>query len=316
MGRVVKVLIFSLLLIIVSAHSKEPITPIPSKLAYDKNKALLGKMLFFDPVLSMDRSVSCASCHDFDHGGADPRPVSIGVNGQKGRVNSPTVYNAIFNFRQFWNGRAKDLKEQIHGPLHSSFEMNITKEEIEKRLNANAFYKKAFKKIYKKTKITYDQVIDVIVEFEKALITPDSRFDRYLKGEKNSLTEQEKRGYMLFKRLGCVTCHNGINVGGNSFQHIGTINFYEKSVIGDRFELTGREFDKKRFKVPSLRNVELTAPYFHDGSVKTLKEAVEKMTYYNLGTEVTEQDIEDIVAFLKTLTGKKPTILSDGHENR
>lgn len=290
--------------------AKEPITPIPKSIKYDKNKALLGKYLFFDPILSKDKSVSCASCHDFNHGGADPRPVSIGVEGKKGRVNAPTVYNSYFNFRQFWNGRAKDLKDQANGPVHTPYEMAMNEKLIEKRLNSNSFYKNLFKKVYKTDKIKYWMVLDAIAEFEKALITPNSKFDRYLRGEAK-LSPLEKKGYLLFKQLGCVTCHNGINIGGNSFQKIGAINPYNKKPIGDRYEITKREFDRFRYKVPSLRNIVLTSPYFHDGSVKTLEEAVDKMAYHNLGFTLSKEEKKAIVAFLNTLTGEKPEILKD-----
>lgn len=293
----------------------EPITPIPKTINYDKNKAVLGKYLFFDPILSKDKTVSCASCHDFNHGGADPRPVSIGVEGKKGRVNSPTVYNAYFNFRQFWNGRAKDLKDQANGPVHTPFEMDMDEKLIEERLNKNEFYKKLFKKVYKTDNIKYWMVLDAIAEFEKALITPNSKFDRYLRGE-TKLTKKEKKGYLLFKQLGCITCHNGVNIGGNSYQKIGAINPYDKNPVGDRYEITKREFDRYRYKVPTLRNIVLTAPYFHDGSVKTLKEAIDKMAYHNLGFRLSEEEKEAIMSFFNTLTGEKPKILKENYENQ
>ncbi|BAF70744.1 cytochrome-c peroxidase [Nitratiruptor sp. SB155-2] len=286
----------------------EPIKPIPEHISYNKQKALLGKYLFFDPILSKNRKISCSSCHDFNHGGADPRPVSVGVGGKKGKVNSPTVYNAYFNFRQFWNGRARDLKDQANGPVHAPNEMAMDAKEIEKRLNNNPFYKKLFKKVYHTDHIKYWMVLDAIAEFEKALITPDSKFDLYLKG-KAKLSPLEKKGYILFKQLGCITCHNGINIGGNSFQKIGAVKPYDKPAVGDRYEVTKRAFDRYRYKVPSLRNIALTAPYFHDGSVKTLDEAVEKMAYHNLGFKLSPEEKKAIVAFLKTLTGKKPKIL-------
>ncbi len=301
---------FILLLSYIFLFAKEPITPLPKSIKYDKEKAILGKYLFFDPILSKDKSTSCASCHDFNHGGADPRPVSIGVEGKKGKVNAPTVYNSYFNFRQFWNGRAKDLKDQAKCPIHAPNEMAMNEKLVEKRLNSNTFYKTLFKKVYKTDKVEFWMVLDAIAEFEKALITPDSKFDRYLKGEVK-LSSLEKKGYLLFKQLGCITCHNGINIGGNSFQKIGAINPYNKEPIGDRFEITKREFDRYRYKVPSLRNIALTAPYFHDGSVDTLEEAVDKMAYHNLGFTLSEMEKKAIVSFLKTLTGKKPKILND-----
>ncbi len=290
----------------------EPIKPIPQKIDYDKKKALLGKKLFHDPILSKDGTVSCSSCHDvYNKCGTDHRNVSVGVSGRKGNVNAPTVFNVVFNFRQFWNGRAKDLKEQALGPIHNPIEMGMTKEEVERRLNADPEYRRLFKEVYGTDRITFDQVIDAIVEFEKALITPNSKFDRFLRGEVQ-LSKEELEGYKLFKKLGCVTCHNGINVGGNSFQLFGAVVPVEwKPSNPDRYRITGREFDKNRYKVPSLRNVACTYPYFHDGSAKTLEEAVRKMSYHNLGFKLTEEEVKKIVAFLKTLTGELPEILRE-----
>ena len=288
----------------------EPIVPIPRELDYDRQKAEVGKVLFMDPMLSLDGTVSCHSCHDFDHGGADPRPVSIGVHGKKGLSNAPTVYNSYFNFRQFWNGRAKDLKEQADGPLHNPVEMNMASKKIEKYLNASDYYKKAFETIYHALP-TYKRALEVIAEFEKALFTPDCRFDRYLRGEID-LTGPEKKGYRLFKRLGCVSCHNGINIGGNSFQKMGLIFPYRWSPdFPDRFALTSDPLDKNVYKVPTLRNIALTAPYFHDGSSPTLRDALEKMGYHNLGFKLEKKEILPLEAFLESLTGKKPAILQE-----
>ncbi len=298
-------ILFSFLL---QLFAHEPIKPIPKKVEYNRQKAELGKLLFFDPILSKDRTVSCASCHDPDHGGADPRPVSIGVGGKRGSVNSPTVFNAYFNFRQFWNGRAKDLKEQALGPIHATNEMAMTKELVEKRLNQNPMYKELFKKVYGKERITFDMVVDAIAEFEKALYTPDSKFDRFLRGE-IELSPKEKKGYILFKELGCITCHNGINIGGNSFQKMGLVRQYKQHAGADLFSITKRPEDKGVYKVPTLRNIALTAPYFHNASAKSLEEAIDTMSYYNLGFKLTQEEKDALVAFLKTLTGKKPEIL-------
>ncbi|WP_200762801.1 cytochrome-c peroxidase [Nitrosophilus alvini] len=307
----IRLLSFFFIFFITILYAVEPIVPIPESIEYKKDKALLGKLLFFDPLLSADKKISCASCHDFDYGGADPRDFSIGVYGRKGVVNSPTVLNSVFNFRQFWNGRAKDLKEQVIEPLFSPVEMGMTKELVEERLNSSKLYKKEFKKVYKTEVITLDMVIDAIAEFEKALITPNSKFDRFLKGEIKLSTEEEK-GYLLFKQLGCITCHNGINLGGNSFQKIGAIIPYpRKKSAQDRYEVTKREFDKNRFKVPTLRNIILTAPYFHDASAKTLYDAIDKMAYHELGVKLTWEEKNFLIAFLATLTGEKPKILDE-----
>ncbi len=265
-------------------------------------------VLFMDPKLSSDGTVACVSCHSFEHGGADPRPVSIGTHGKRGNANAPTVYNSYFNFRQFWNGRAKDLKEQAKGPLHNPVEMGMVTEDIERYLKSSEYYNEKFRKIYKKSP-THDDALDAIAEFEKALFTPNSKFDRYLRKETN-LTAAEKRGYMLFKTLGCATCHNGINVGGNSFQKMGLIFPYPwNEKVPDRYSLTQAPSDKNVYKVPTLRNIALTAPYFHDGSAPTLEIALKKMAYHNLGFDLLDEEIEPLVAFLKSLTGESPSIL-------
>jgi len=286
----------------------EPIIPIPRTVEYDENKALLGKRLFSETLLSSDNTVSCHSCHDFNFGGAESKPVSIGVYNRVGNLNAPTVLNSYFNFRQFWNGRAIDLKEQAKGPLHNIIEMDMTVEKVEKVLNAHDEYLGLFKQVYGKVPITFELVVDAIAEFEKALFTPDSIFDRYLRGE-IELSKTEKKGYILFKTLGCISCHNGINIGGNSFQYIGAINPLENEVKGDLYEISGDPFDKNRFKVPSLRNIALTAPYLHDGSRKSLADILILMAYHNLGFSLSQEEIALLTSFLKTLTGKTPKIL-------
>ncbi|MES9862311.1 MAG: cytochrome c peroxidase [Candidatus Thiodiazotropha sp. LLP2] len=291
------------------ASASPVLEPLPRKVEYDEAKAQLGKRLFFENKLSKDFSVSCASCHDPDHGGAEPREVSIGIGKQKGKLNAPTVYNSFFNFRQFWDGRARDLKEQASGPLHNPIEMAMTVEKIEQRLNSHAIYRELFYQVYGQTRVRYEDVVDAIVEFEKALITPDSRFDQFLRGE-IKLAEDEKKGFLLFKTLGCITCHNGINLGGNSYQYIGAVNPLEQDVEGgDLYSRTQDPFDHNRFKVPSLRNIELTSPYLHDGSKQTLGETLATMAFHNLGFHLTDEENQLLTAFLKTLTGKRPRIL-------
>ncbi|NPA58537.1 MAG: c-type cytochrome [Aquificae bacterium] len=288
----------------------EAVQPIPERVPYDREKAEIGKLLYHDPILAKDRRTSCAYCHDlYQKCGTDHRPIAKGFGDRKGKVNTPTVYNVRFNFRFFWDGRAKTLREQILEPIRGFSEMNITQEEIEERLNKHDYYKKLFKKVYGTDRITFDMVVDAIVEFEKALITPNSRFDRYLRGEE-VLSEKEKEGYKLFKKLGCISCHNGINLGGNSFQKIGLVKPYPWHPSNpDRYRITGREFDKNVYRVPPLRNIDCTHPYFHDGSVKTLENAVQLMAYYNLGFMLEEEELELLVAFLKTLRGELPEIL-------
>jgi len=290
--------------------ASEPITPIPKVVKYDLKKALLGKELFEETGLSKDGKVACVSCHNYDHGGAEDKKISTGIHGLKGNANAPTVFNAYFNFRQFWNGRAKDLKEQARGPLHNPVEMGMTAKDAEEFLQNSKKYLKLFNNVYHK-KPTLDLMIDAIVEFEKALYTPDSRFDRFLRGE-IELTNSEMRGYRLFKEFGCITCHTGVNVGGNSFQKAGlivAIPWSDKNP--DLYSLTKKEIDKNVYKVPTLRNIALTKPYLHNGAFDNLKEAVVTIAYVNLGIHISEDDALDIVEFLKSLTGKKPKILQE-----
>lgn len=299
--------LFLLLGIVLFAQASDPIIPIPQKIAYDKRKALLGRELFFDTTLSRDNSTACISCHNIYNGGADTRRVSRGFEGRQGNIHSPTVLNAVFNFRQFWNGRAKDLYEQAEGPLNNPVEHNMTPKLIEERLASNPHYKKEFERLYIDG-VSYKNAIDAIVEFEKALITPNSKFDLYLQG-KTELTKKEAQGYTLFKQLGCISCHNGQNIGGNSFAKIGMFIPYKNTKeYPDRYAITHNPIDKNVFKVPTLRNIALSAPYFHDGSRSTLKDAIKAMGYYNLGLELTNEEIELLEAFLKTLTGQLPEI--------
>ena len=290
--------------------ASEPIEPIPLKVPYNRDKAQLGLRLFIDPNLSADGTVACVSCHSFEHGGADPRPVSIGVHGQKGNANAPTVYNSYFNFRQFWNGRARDLKDQANGPIHNPVEMAMEPERIENYLKKETDYRRMFRKVYGSDPC-YDDALDAIAEFEKALYTPNCRFDRYLRYELK-LEPKEKEGYRLFKTLGCITCHNGVNIGGNSYQKMGLIIPYPWSAtFPDRYNITKDPADRNVYKVPTLRNIALTAPYFHDGSVATLKEALQKMAFHNLGFELSEEEVTALEAFLMTLTGERPAILRE-----
>ena len=304
--------IFLFLLAVINLYALEPVLPIKEvKLNYEK--AILGKMLFFDKSLSLDKKTACVSCHSPKFGGADNKPVSIGVFGRvDGPMNSPTVYNAVFNCWQFWNGRAKDLQEQAAMAFVDEKEMGMTPKKIEKVVNSNSKYKLLFKKIYKKKYITFEMVCNAIAEFEKALITPNSRFDKYLKGDKNALSVKEKRGYILFKAYGCITCHNGVNFGGNSFQKVGIFIENIDLIRGrDRFEVTHNPMDKYVYKVPTLRNIALTGPYLHDGSEDSLKKVIILMGKWNLGIKIPKKDVSDIEAFLLTLTGEKPKILDD-----
>jgi len=287
--------------------AQEPISPIAPATGINEGQAELGKKLYFDPRLSKSGFISCNSCHNLSMGGTDNLKTSIGHNWQQGPINSPTVLNSSMNLAQFWDGRAKDLKEQAGGPIANPKEMGFTHELAVDVLASIPGYVDEFKKVFSADEINIDQVTQAIAEFEKTLVTPNSRFDQWLQGDKNAINKQELAGYNLFKDSGCVACHNGPAVGGTMYQKMGLVAPYEtKNPAQGRFAVTGNEIDRYSFKVPTLRNVELTYPYFHDGEAQTLSEAVDVMGKLQLGRTFNKQEISDIVAFLKTLTGEQP----------
>lgn len=293
-----KILTFKLLVLFLNASTIEVI---PDRVDFNYDKAILGKKLFFDTGLSRDNTISCASCHDLEAGGDDGLRFSIGINGQEGDINAPTVLNSVFNFRQFWDGRAKTLQEQALGPIENPIEMGHDFTDLVSNLNKTSYIEE-FNKIYKNG-ITKNNIANAIAEFEKTLITPNSPFDRYLKGNEKAINSFEKDGYKLFRSKGCISCHNGVNVGGNLYSKFGMIIDVTSKHLG-KYNITKNEMDKYYFKVPSLRNISLTSPYFHDGRHETLKEAVETMALVQLGRPITDLEIEKIVAFLKTLNGE------------
>jgi len=295
--------ILSFFLFCTTLIANEPIKPIPLHMHVNEEKALLGKKLFFDTQLSRDKTVSCATCHILQDGGDDNLRHSFGIKGQEGPINAPTVYNAVFNFRQFWDGRAADLQDQAGGPVENPKEMGFNFTELIARLKKSP-YKAQFNAIYKDG-ITKENITDAIAEYEKTLITPNAPFDRYLRGDTNALSHKQKEGYELFKSKGCITCHHGINIGGNLYNKFGIFEDANTSALG-RFNVTHRERDKYYFKVPSLRNIARTAPYFHDGRTYDLHEAVYSMAKYQLGRKITPQEVDKIVAFLKSLNGELP----------
>jgi len=289
------------------AAGDEPITPIKSPTGIDQAKVELGKKLYFDPRLSKSGFISCNSCHNLSMGGTDNLPTAIGDRWQQGPINSPTVLNSSLNLAQFWDGRAADLKAQAGGPIANPKEMGFTHELAVNVLATIPAYVNEFKQVFGKNKIDIDQVTEAIAEFEKTLVTPNSRFDQWLLGNENAITADEKAGYALFKNSGCVACHNGEAVGGNSFQKMGLVEPYQTSNPAEgRSAVTGQDAERFNFKVPTLRNVELTYPYFHDGAANTLTEAVDIMGRLQLGKKFTAQENAQIVAFLKTLTGEQP----------
>ncbi len=299
----------ALLVLAAGVEAEEPILPIPRQVDVDPAKAALGRDLFHDPILSKDDTISCASCHDLASGGDDGRRVSVGVDDKPGVVNAPTVFNVAMNFKQFWDGRADTLEDQIDGPVQSPFEMGSVWPEVVAKLYRADGYRMRFEELYPDG-INRKNIKNAIVEFMTTLSTPNSRFDRWLEGDKTALNAHELRGYELFKDYGCASCHQGANVGGNMFQVFGVLNDYFKK-RGDiteadlgRYAITGNDEDRHAFKVPSLRLAALTAPYLHDGSAATLRDAVDAMFEFQLGREAPDQDKEAIVAFIKTLVGE------------
>jgi cytochrome c peroxidase len=294
--------------------------PIPAKPPAMKDnpatpaKIDLGKKLYFDPRLSASQLISCNTCHNVGLGGVDLQETSIGHGWQKGPRNAPTVFNAVFNIAQFWDGRADDLKAQAKGPVQASVEMNNKPEQVIVTLKSIPGYMPLFKKAFpgEKDPVTFDNMAKSIEVFEATLLTPDSSFDRYLKGDREALTLKAQEGLRVFIDKGCVACHGGINVGGAGYFPFGVREAPSTEVrpVGDtgRFKVTNTESDKYVFKAPSLRNVSITPPYFHSGMVWKLKEAVAIMGSAQLGISISPDDANNIVAFLQTLTGRQPKV--------
>jgi len=291
----------------VNVLAQEPIEVINPVKNINLAQVELGKKLFFDPRLSKSGFISCNSCHNLSMGGTDNLATSIGDKWQQGPINAPTVLNSSMNIAQFWDGRAADLKAQAGGPIANPKEMGFSHELTIELLASIPQYAAEFKKVFNEDKIDIEQVTTAIAEFEKTLVTPNSRFDKWLSGDKTAINADEKAGYDLFKNSGCVACHNGSAVGGNSFQKMGVIEAYKTDNPAEGLAgVSGKEADKFKFKVPTLRNIEMTYPYFHDGAVNTLPEAVDIMGRIQLGKKFTADENAKIVAFLKTLTGDQP----------
>ena len=289
----------------------EPVRPVALAVDVDERKAKLGFMLYHDTRLSVDNTVSCASCHDLSTAGVDNKQYSEGVQGQKGGVNAPTTFNALYNFVQFWDGRAETLADQAAGPPLNPVEMaSQSFDEIIAKLSADKALTKEFLEVYPDG-WSQENITNAIEEFERTLITPNSPFDKYLRGDNDAITAQAKRGYELFKEYNCATCHVGVNLGGESYELMGLREHYFAArglemteEDNGRFKQTQQERDRHRFKVPSLRNVALTWPYYHDGTRATLEEAVRDMGRYQSGVMLTDAETSDIVAFLNSLTGE------------
>lgn len=292
-----------------AAPLDEPLKPLPDVVIHNPLQVELGRQLFNDTRLSANNSVSCASCHHLEKGGADDKPFSIGVTGAMVGVNTPTVFNASLNFKQFWDGRADSLEAQVEAVVRSPLELGNTWKAVIDTLSNDPGYHAAFTNAYPDG-VTAANAQNALATYERTLLTPNSRFDLYLKGNTDILTLDEKYGYQRFKQYGCIACHQGVNIGGNMYQKFGVMGDYFKARgnpteadLG-RYRVTSNEEDRNVFKVPSLRNIALTAPYFHDGSAKTLDEAVDVMFKYQLGRVPSEQDKILIIKFLKTLTGE------------
>ena len=308
LGLAAAALIMGLSLPVQSAND-EPIQPLQPAKVTDPAKVELGKKLFFDPRLSRSGFISCNSCHNLSMGGSDNVAASVGDRWQKGGINSPTVLNSGLSIAQFWDGRAKDLAAQAGGPIANPIEMASTHDAAVATLQSIPGYVKEFKSVYKVDAIDIQQVTDALAAFEATLVTPNSRFDQWLKGDKKAITDVELKGYQLFKSSGCVACHNGPAVGGTMFMKMGVVEEYKTNHPAEgRSAVTGNAIDRFTFKVPTLRNVELTYPYFHDGAAKTLTEAVDIMGRLQLGRVYSKEENAQIVAFLKTLTGEQPKI--------
>jgi cytochrome c peroxidase len=295
--------------------------PIPQDNPQTPAKIELGKMLFFDPRLSMDGSISCNSCHNVMYHGGDGRPVGAGIHGQRGGRGSPTVWNSAYHSVQFWDGRAASLEEQALGPLVNSVEMGMTSHDlVVSRIKQIPGYIQAFKKVFPKDKeVTIHNAAKAIAAYERTLITPNSPFDKYIKGNKKAMNAQQIRGMKLVDEIGCTSCHTGVNFAGEGLK-MGEGNYqpfpqipgskfdkmYDLTSDLGRYEVTKKAEDKNHWRVPTWRNVAITAPYFHNGKVKTLDEAVRVMAKAQLDMDLKDEQVNDIVAFLNALTGQFP----------
>ncbi|MDY0213132.1 MAG: cytochrome-c peroxidase [Desulfuromonadaceae bacterium] len=300
--------------------SKNVFKPIPlSAPALKSNPATaeklkLGHMLYFEPRLSASQLISCQTCHNVGLAGGDLQETSTGHGWQKGPRNAPTTYNAVFNTAQFWDGRAKDLAEQSKGPVQASVEMNNTPENVIKTLKSMPEYVKLFEQAFpgKKDPVTFDNMADAIEIFEATLLTPNDGLDRFMAGDDNALSAEQKQGLELFINKGCIACHNGVNLGGTGYFPFGVVEKPNADLLprGDkgRFQVTNTAADEYVFRSPALRNVALTYPYFHSGKVWDLNDAVEIMSSSQLGMKLNKDESAKITSFLRALSGDQPLI--------
>lgn len=300
--------------------AQENFKPIPSVVpavkdnAVTRDKVELGKMLFFDPRVSASQLISCNTCHNLSMGGDDNLETSIGHGWAKGPRNAPTVLNAVFNKAQFWDGRAADLKTQAKGPIQAGVEMNNTPKVVEETLRSIPTYVTKFKTAFpnQAQPVTFDNLAMAIEAFEATLITPGSRFDQFLEGNVTALNASEKEGLRLFMDKGCVACHQGVNLGGEEYYPFGVVEKPGATILPEkdrgRFEVTKTADADYVFRAGPLRNIALTAPYFHSGKVWDLKQAVAVMATSQLGAKLSDKEIDAITAFLGTLTGETPRV--------
>ncbi|WP_420600728.1 cytochrome-c peroxidase [Neptuniibacter sp.] len=302
-------ILVTLIFLATSVSAQEPISPLEKISGLNSNKVSLGRSLFRDVRFSRDNTKSCFSCHDLKKNGSDSLPVGIGINGQAGVIKTPTVYNSGFNFVQFWDGRSRTLENQVSGPIHNPVELGSNWAEVIRKLNSDPAILSRFNELYVDG-ITAANIADAIADFERSLVTTGSRFDKWLAGNKNALTKTEIEGYRLFKGYGCISCHQGKNVGGNMYARMGNIRDYfsergkpiTQADLG-RFNVTGLDWDKHLFKVPSLRLASLQKYFFHDSSVSSLQDAIKVMARYQLGREIGTYEAGLIEEFIESLAG-------------
>ena len=287
----------------------EPIQPLPLTVELDPDRVALGEKLFNDPRVAHNNVVACASCHQLEQGGDDGQPRSVTYNGEPDLTNAPSIFNRAYNFRLTWRGAFRTLEEHDDADLQNPRHAATTWKELLPKLEADPVYATTFARLYGAVRKEY--VLNALATYERSLITPNAPFDRYLRGDVNAISPEQKHGYALFKSYGCISCHQGINVGGNLFQKFGLFEDYFQLRGGPitpadlgRFNVTQDERDRHVFRVPSLRNVAVTAPYFHDGSIDRLDLAVGIMARVQLGRKPPQDDIQAIVTFLESLTGE------------
>ena len=297
-----------------ATFANNAILPVPEAPKEHPAKVKLGDQLFHDQRLSSDNTISCASCHDLAHNGADRRPFSVGVGGALGRIRAPSVYNSELNHVQFWDGSARDLESQVDGPVHEPVEMASNWDEIIAKLNQDADIQAQFSALFPDG-ITPDNIRNVLASFQRTLMLTNAPFDRWLAGDETAINAQEQRGYEKFRDFGCISCHQGANVGGNMFARMGSLENYfaqkgEAITQADlgRFNVTGQEHHRYVFKVPGLRTASLNSFFFHDSSADTLEDAIVTMARFQLGRELAEADVKEIAAFIRSLTGEHPRL--------